>query len=210
MKIALVALASASLVAAGMAAGPVSAQSRGGGWHGGGGGGGHSAGGGGGWHGGGGGGSAYRGGGGYRGGGQYVGGRGGYRGGAYYGGGHGYYGGGRGYYGNGYRGYYGSRYAYGVPYFFGGAALGFALGSAYLSPWYYDYPPAYSYYSYRVDPGPPVYEDAPGYGAAPPAACGSWNWDTGRQTYFWAPCAAPAAPPPEDYVAPQPPVTPRG
>ena len=210
MKIALVALASASLVAAGMAAGAVSAQSRGGGWHGGGGGGGGHNASGGGWHGGGGGGSTYRGGG-YRGGGQYVGGRsGGYRGGAYYGGGHGYYGAGRGYYGNGYRGYYGSRYAYGVPYFFGGAALGFALGSAYLSPWYYDYPPAYSYYSYRVDPGPPVYEDAPDYGAAPPAACGSWTWDTERQTYFWAPCAAPAAPPPEDYVAPRPPVTPRG
>jgi len=193
MKIALVALASASLVAAGMAAGPVSAQNRGGG--------GHSASGGG-WHGGGGGGSAYRGGG-YRGGGQYAGG-GGYRGGAYYGGGRGSYGG-RGYYGHGAR-YYG----YGYPYFFGGAALGFALGSAYLSPWYYDYPPAYSYYSYRGDPGPPVYEAAPDYGPAPPAACGSWTWDTGRSTYFWVPCAASGAAPPPDYVAPGPPPTPRG
>jgi hypothetical protein len=199
MKIALVALASASLVAAGMAAGPVSAQNRGGG-HGGGGGGYHG--------GGGGGGSGYHGGGGGYGGGHYAGGRGGYRGG--YSGGRGYYGGrayygGRGYYGHGYYGgrYYG--YGYGYPYFFGGAALGFALGSAYLSPWYYDYPPAYSYYSYRVDPGPSVYAAPPAdYGAAPPAACGSWTWDTGRSTYFWTPCATPTAPQPEGYTTPPP------
>lgn len=188
MKIALAALASASLIAAGMAASPVSAQSRGGGWHGGGGS----------YHGGGGGGGggAYHGGaGGYQGGGHYAGGGGGYRGGGYYGGG--YARGGD--YGHSYRGYYGGRYAYGFPYFVGGAALGFALSSAYLSPWYDDYPPAYSYYSYRIDPGPPVYDVPPDYGAAPPAACGSWTWDTGRQTYFWVPCSAPAAPPPDGY-----------
>jgi hypothetical protein len=186
MKIVLAALASASLVAAGLAASPALAQSRGGGHHGGGGA----------WHGGGGGGSAWHGGGGYHGGGHYTARGGGYRGGAYYGG--------RGYYGHGYGGYYGGRYAYGFPYFAGGAALGFALGSSYLSPWYYDYPPAYSY-SYRVDPGPPLYEATPDYGAEPPVACGSWTWDTGRQTYFWTPCSTPAGPPPDGYDAPGPP-----
>jgi hypothetical protein len=195
MKTPLVALASASLLAASLAATPVPtfAPSHGGG-HGGGGGG-------------------YRGGGGggggaYHGGGHYAGSRGGYRGGGYYGGGYGrgYYG--HGYYGHGYYGHgYGGAYYYGWPYYAGAAAFGFILGSAFLSPWYYDYPPAYSYYTYRVDPGPPVYDTTPYNGAAPPAACGSWTWDTGRATYFWVPCRAPASPQPDGYVAPSAPPT---
>ena len=164
MQTLLVALASASLLTAGLAAAPTPAQAQAHGGGGRGGGGSHA---GGGFHGGG---SAYHGGG-YHGGGAYHGG--------------GYRGGGR-YYGSR---YYGGRYY--APYYAG--AFGFALGSAFAAPWYdYDYPPADSY-SYAVPPPPPdAYDDVPDE-APPPQACGAWSWDASQSAYFWTPCATEGA-----------------
>ncbi len=186
MKSLLVALASASLLTAGLASVPTQAvaQAHGGGRGGGG------------FHGGGGGGGGYHGGGG---GGHYGGGGGHYGGGGYHGGGHYYGGGGR---------YYGGRYyggGYYAPYYAG--ALGFALGSAYAAPWYYDYPPPYYTYGYPAPP-PDAYDDDDG-APPPPQACGAWSWDASQSSYFWTPCAAPGAaaagPPVAGRVAPAPP-----
>jgi hypothetical protein len=98
----------------------------------------------------------------------------------------------------------------GYPYYFADFGLGFALGLSVLDPWYWDGGPYYGGYYYGYPPyGPPpggYYAPPPpsgGYPAPPPAAsgapavagpsqapaaCGSWKWDTDKQTYNWIPC----------------------
>jgi len=112
-------------------------------------------------------------------------------GGSFHGGG-GYHPGGGFHGGPGFRGGYYHRYG-GYPYVIGGLGLGLALGSAFASPWYYDYPAYYpGYYGYEVvEPAPPPYAyDAPppAAGPRPPAACGAWKWDPSEDKYFWIPC----------------------
>jgi hypothetical protein len=179
VKPVLAALASITLVAAPAAA---SAQHNHGGGH-------FSGGTGSGWHSG--------GGGNWRGGGSWAGG--GWRGGS-----GGWAGGWR---GGGFRGH--DRGCWGC--FGGGLAFGLALGSAW-DPWYWD-APYYGYPAYTVIERGDAYPDDGyyydrynrEYDAAPPPssyaapaapACGSWQWDAGRQQYNWLPCAVPPPPPP--------------
>ena len=79
-----------------------------------------------------------------------------------------------------------------------GAAFGLAAAPAwYDDPWY-SYP-AYDTYYYDTAPPPAAYGDpgvdgyvapAPPASGQAPAACGSWQWDTGQQIYHWIPCAS--------------------
>jgi uncharacterized membrane protein len=111
---------------------------------------------------------------------------GGHGGGGFHGGGHsasGFHGGG--FRGGGYRG--GGYYRGGYP-FVGGLGLGLAFGSL-AAPWYYDgyYGPDPSYSGYAPDYGYD-YAPPPPVAAGPPAACGNWSWNAGRNQYDWVPC----------------------
>jgi hypothetical protein len=166
VKPVIVALASASLIAAPLSA----AAQRGGGsgGHGGWSGGGHG--------GGGGGGGAWRGGGW----------------GGWHGGGHGgWYGGWHGHNYGCWGCYYGS-FAFGLalgaawyPWYWDAPYYGYPYGYTVVYPdggYYYD--------RYQRDYGPPP----PTYAAPAQPACGTWLWDGQRQQYNWMPCAV--APPP--------------
>lgn len=185
MKKILVALASATLMAAPLAALPTTAAAQ---HHGGGGGGG-------GWHGGGGGGGGWHGGGGW-GGGYHGGGWGGYRGG--WGRGYGYWGGGYPYFWGGlglgywaadpwyydYPAYYGYAPYYGYSYETSGPAD--ADGDYEEGP-----PPAGSYNGappVNAPRGPAAAAPSQSYQAPPSQACGQWVWDAGANKYNWVGC----------------------
>jgi hypothetical protein len=89
----------------------------------------------------------------------------------------------------------------GYPFYFADFGLGLALGLSFIDPWYYDGVYGGYYGNYAYGPPPPYYYPPAPYGQAgpppppatsaqPPAACGSWAWDTAKQVYNWVACAS--------------------